>query len=256
MIKSSQHAPISYIDRLSNNVDQYIESVIEHPDVRLNEFLALQAYADLKNPRQLLEVPAEGKMLELLYPSAMIDRADFLKLHLNHYADDVMLTNWDLDGITAESYDALLAVVPFHHANAQEKQRYVAGAWQVLKPGGVLAIAEVEENSAEHQFLDGFINAHTASGHCGAYPNEGFTEVLIHQGFAQVSTAIQACPWLFHSEVELHAYLSKLFGLTPMPVEVLISALKACLGLTYQDGKIAMNWSLRYFRGIKHAHGI
>ncbi len=256
MNKSSQPEPISYIERLSNNVDQYIESVIDYPDVRLNEFLALQSYANLNSPQRLLEVPAEGKMLELLYPMANIDRADFLKLHLSNYAENVMLTNWDLDGIAADTYDALLAVVPFHHANAKEKQCYVTGAWQALKPGGVLAIAEVAEDSPEHHFLDGFINAHTASGHCGAYPTQAFTQVLLNHGFTDVSTTMLACPWIFHSEAELHTYLTRLFGLTTMSVETLIAALEICPGLQRKDGRIVMSWSLRYFRGVKRAHGI
>jgi hypothetical protein len=144
-------------------------------------------------------------------------------------------------------------VVPFHHANAEEKQQYVAGAWNVLQPGGVLALGEVESGSPVHRFLDGFINDHTPTGHKGDYPDARFDDVLIQQGFTDVSSEVRACPWVFESEDALVAYMNRLFALKPMPRGFLLDALNASLGLQEKDGLLQLNWSLRYFRGVKRS---
>lgn len=256
MSSSAPFQPLSYEDRLSRNVDQYIKSVIDFPQVRYREFAELHAVAALDEAQQILEVPAEGKMLELFYPNALIERADFLQLHVRNYAEQVMRTNWALHGLAAHRYDALLAVVPFHHANEQEKAQYLAGAWRVLKTGGVLAFGEVEADSRVHQFLDGFVNAHTESGHIGAYPTASLNSVLQAQGFQEVHSANRDCPWRFESETALHSYVCQLFGLRPIGIDVLLKALDELLGLHDENGQIYLNWSLRYFRGVKHATAV
>lgn len=242
---------LSYQDRLSAHIDHYIQAVIDEPSVRLNEFQQLKSYAEVTNPIRVLEVPAEGKVLEMFYPGARIDRADFLKLQTSHYANSVMVTDWALTGIEHNVYDAVLAVVPFHHANASQKQLYVSGAWRALQPGGVLALGEVEADSAVHHFLDGFINSNTDTGHKGNYPDKHFNQVLVQQGFGEVSSEVRACPWVFVSEESLFTYMNRLFSLKPISQCDLLDALKDCLGLYEKDGSLYLNWSLRYFRGVK-----
>ena len=251
MAQDLDKAPSSYEERLSDHIDDYIQSVIDSPAVRLNEFLQLKEFAALPAASRLLEVPAEGTMLELAYPDAIVERADFIKLGVPQYADNVMLTNWDFIDIPRLAYDGVLAVVPFHHAVPDEKKRYVAGAWEALKPGGVLALGEVEAGSSVHRFLDGFIDDHTFTGHRGSYPDRNFVHVLEAQGFRHVTTQIRSCPWVFDSEESLHAYMTRLFGLKPMSVNALVDALAQCLGLQVHDDRILVNWSLRYFRGVK-----
>lgn len=242
---------LSYGERLDQHIDQYIESVLDSPKVRLNEFLELKKFANLDNTTLLLEVPAEGRVLELLYPDAIIHRADFLKLRVDAYADAVMVTDWAFGGIQRNAYQAVLAVVPMHHANAAEKQQYLAGAWGVLQTGGVLALGEVDFGSPLHYFLDGFINENTITGHKGDYPDARFEDALIQQGFSDVSSQVLACPWVFESEDELVSYMNRLFALKPMHRDYLLNALNDNLGLKEIGGSLHLNWSLRYFRGVK-----
>lgn len=245
--------PLSYVDRLSQHVDDYILSVIEQPSVRLREFEELKDYAGLMNPRDILEVPAEGKVLDLLYPEAKIHRADYLKLNIADYGDDVMVTDWGLAGIHADFFDAVLAVVPMHHASREEKRDYLKGAHRSLKNSGVLAFGEVEDGSDVHRFLDEFINQHTCTGHKGEYPRLDFTSELESAGLIEVSSERRDCPWCFDSLDALYAYMMRLFALDPMTLNDLVDSLDAYLGLTQADGKIMINWSLCYFRGIKAA---
>jgi SAM-dependent methyltransferase len=243
--------PLSYKDRLKTHLDSYIRAVIDNPDVRLNEFHQLKSYAALRNPTRVLEVPVEGKVLEMCYPGVRIDRADFLQPKANHYANPVMLTDWALTGVEPSLFDAVLAVAPFHHANSTQKRLYVRGAWRALRPGGVLAVGEVEADSAVHRFLDGFINNHTLTGHKGNYPDRHFNQVLIQEGFAGVESEVRACPWRFPTAEALFLYMNRLFALKPISQCHLLAALEETLGLYEKNGSLYLNWSLRYFRGVK-----
>lgn len=244
----------SYADRLGTHIDAYQETVIAHPAVRHGEFAALRDHAGLLAPRRLLEVSAEGRMLDRLYPEAEIVRADFLRVTLAGYAQAVAVTDWGLAGMGDACFDGVLSIVPIHHASPEEKVAYLRGAWRVLRPGGVLAFGEVEADSPEHHFLDGFVARHTATGHTGMYPAAAFAAVLEDQGFTAVATARRRCPWMFASEADLYRYLTRLFALRGVPPRQLLDAVDRQLGLQAgPGGAVAMAWSLRYFRGMRGA---
>jgi SAM-dependent methyltransferase len=244
-----------YLQRMTGHVDDYFQTVIDFPEVRANEFLRLCDFARLPSAPstslQVLEVPAEGPILERLLPQAKISRADFLEVRLPEYVDKIKVTDWDLSGIEANSFDAVLSIVPIHHANAAQKQAYVDAAFRVLKPGGRLAFAEVEMGSRVQIFLDEFVNKNTVTGHRGDYPGESFCDNFSQSGFMAVQSQIIACPWRFESRQLAQDYVPRLFALKPMPGADLLAALDSYLGLSQRSGQVWMDWSLRYFCGIK-----
>jgi len=250
----SAHTVLSYADRLGDHLDDYLAAVLDHPAVRDREFAELKAYARLDTARVLLEFPTEGRMLDRHFPAARVERADLLQpsqRRLGSYASDVMLTDWSLRGLLARRYDAVLCVVPIHHASAQEKRQFAAGCARVLTAGGVLCFGEVEQGSQEMQFLDGFVDRHTPTGHCGEYPTASFAEVMRDAGFEQVTTEVRRCPWRFSSTTAMHAYLSQLFALRPIPEAELVAAVRAGPGLRVLSDGVELGWSLRYFRGTR-----
>lgn len=250
-------ATTSYQDRLSQHIDAYLSLVTNHPKVRLSEFESLAEYAQINHALNILEAPAEGRILEQLYPAAHIDRADFLKIRASEYADKVLVTDWSLANINNSYYDAVLSLAPIHHANHTEKSQYVLGAHKALKPNGVLAFGEVEAGSSLHRFLDEFIHQHSFSGHVGQYPNADFTSVLEGAGFDHVSSDIKLSYWRFDSADFLYQYMTQLFALKPMAKAYLLDAVHAYLGilenhgLSENNGQLSINWPLRFYRGVK-----
>jgi hypothetical protein len=240
----------SYKERLQTHIDDYLRLVTDYPSVRYNEFNSLVRYADLANPKQILEVPAEGRVLERFYPDAMITRADLVPVKGTKEAA-YTLTDWSLSNIKSSYYDAVLALATLHHATASQKKNYIEGAYICLKSGGVIAFGEVEEASSLSIFLDEFVDQYSYTSHHGEYPEPNFSQVMEDAHFKNVTSDRLNCNWVFDSEAQLYKYITQLFGLRPMDEKLLLTALSDLLGFEMVDEKIHLNWQLLFFRGVK-----
>lgn len=240
---------LPYKNRLSGHIEQYISAVIDNPKVRYDEFSKLSAVADLVFPKNILEFSAEGRMLEYFYSHALIHRADLLDMTKTSQSA-VIGTTWDMMNLKSLQYDAVLSIVPIHHATDTEKMSYLKGAFRVLRPGGVLAFAEVEEGSPVHAFLDGFVNQYSRAGHIGAYLKASFTQQMCSAGFEDVTTVLKPVVWHFLNEEDMCAFMIKLFALDSPPQNTLLHVLQTQLGLSQDIHGIHLNWPLRYFRGV------
>lgn len=245
------NAPQNYADRLGSHIDAYLALVAECPDVRLEEFSSLTQFARLPHARTVLEVPAEGPVLDRLLPESRITRAELVKLRLPGYGDQIVMTDWGLTNLPADEYDAVLALAPLHHADHNQKREYVAGAHRVVRESGVLAFGEVERGSAVAAFLDGYVNTHSPVGHRGAFLDEQFEEVISSAGFIDVESQRIDFHWVFPDEATLEMYLTRLFRLSPLPAGKLTADVRDLLGIDEVGGSLRMRWALRYFRGVK-----
>ncbi len=248
MIENQQTT--SYKQRLQTHIDHYLRLVTDYPSVRYQEFYSLVRYADLTNPKQILEVPAEGQILEHFYSNAMITRADLVPVKSTKEAV-YTLTDWSLNNIKASYYDAVLALAPLHHATATQKKHYIEGAYTCLKNDGVLAFGEVENASKLSVFLDEFVNEHSYTSHHGEYPETSFMQVMEEAQFKAVTSDRLNCNWIFDNQTHMVDYMTQLFGLKPIQEKLVLTALSDILGFKQVGEKVHLNWELLFFRGVK-----
>ena len=156
-VRPQDAALTTYGARFESEDGSYVRVTTRFPEVRMSEFRNLKAYAAIRNPGRLLEVPAEGRILDSLYPDAVIVRAEFVQPRPDEH--DVVWTDWSLQGIGEDQFDGVLSITPIHHADAEQQARYVAASHRVLRRNGVLVLAEPERDSAVARFLDGFVHA-------------------------------------------------------------------------------------------------
>jgi hypothetical protein len=248
MIENQQTT--SYKQRLETHINHYLRLVTDYPSVRYHEFNSLVRYADLANPKQIIEVPAEGQILERFYPDAMITRADLVPVKGTKEAA-YTLTDWSLSNIKSSYYDAVLALAPLHHATASQKKHYIEGAYTCLKNEGVIAFGEVENASKLSVFLDQFVNEHTYTSHHGEYPETSFMQVMEEAQFKEVTSDRLNCNWIFDSQTQMLDYMTQLFELKPIQEKLFLKALSDILGFKHVGEKIHLNWELLFFRGVK-----
>jgi len=237
------------------HIDCYLALVAECPDVRMEEFSSLTQFARLTRLHAILEVPAEGPVLERLLPESQITRAELVKLRLPGQGDKIIVTDWGMTNVPEGRYDAVLALAPLHHADEEQKRQYVTGAHRVVRQGGVLAFGEAEQGSAVAGFLDGYVNEHSPGGHRGAYLDKRFEEVIHAAGFTDVESKRIDFHWVFPDETTLEMYLTRLFRLEPLPAGELTADVQRLLGIDRDGTVLRMRWSLRYFRAVKPRAG-
>lgn len=238
-----------YAQRFAGHIDGYIDATLGAKEVRQREFEALYAFAGLDEPSSILEFPTEGAVADY-YPRARIEYADQVRVGAAQLAARVQITDYAFSGIEG-GFDAVLSVVPIHHADAIQKACYLHAARRVLNPGGTLAFAEVGAGTTVHRFLDEFVDAHTAGGHRGEYPEPGFTRQMEQAGFARVVTGRTRFPWVFNSGRELARFCTRAFVLDAMTEHELLAAVDRYLGLREVGGKLHMNWELLLFKGVR-----
>jgi hypothetical protein len=239
-----------YGSRFATHIGDYISLATQFPTIRAREFEALVNFADLRRPKSVLEAPAEGRIIERFLPKTNVVRADMMEVK-SADAGHIDLTNWTLANFENDRFDAVLSIVPIHHAGEEEKRAYVDGAFRVLRANGVLAFGEVQRNSKVHIFLDEFVNTYSKTGHVGAYVERDFLTTLDDVGFEQTSSELLNCDWIFDSYDAVFFYVTRLFDLEGLTHDVLIEILATQFGLKRDRDKIVMPWELLFFRGVK-----
>jgi SAM-dependent methyltransferase len=240
----------SWEKRFNDTHDDYFRISFKYPDVRLNEFISLREMAK-REFKKILEFPADGMMLNVLYPEAHIDRAELIEADFSSYPNPPMITDFSFSNIEHDTYEAIMSITPMHHSSCIDQENYLSAAYKCLKNNGILVLGEVIKGSKEAKFLDGFVNTFSYNGHEGNYPSQALKAEIEKVGFLDVEVKVKKCPWVFQDEDQMIIFVTKIFGLKQLKPSFLLSNLETMLGLYEHNNKIYLDWELIYFKGMK-----
>jgi hypothetical protein len=240
----------SWEKRFNDTYDDYFRIGFTCPKVRINEFMCLREMAK-REFEKILEFPADGMMLNVLYPEAHIDRADLMEADFSSYANPPMITDFSFSNIEHNSYEAIMSITPMHHSSCIDQINYLNAAYKCLKNNGILVLGEVFKDSKVAKFLDGFVNTYSYNGHKGNYPSKALKEEIEKAGFSDVEVKVKKCPWVFQDEDQMVIFVTKILGLKQLNRTFLLSNLETGLGIYEHKNKIYLDWELIYFKGLK-----
>ncbi len=209
-----------------------------------------------------------------LHPSdVVLDAAaagGFLSQHLQQHHDQVIALDpcFDLSRLAAEtglnsvcaslttlpfqahSFDKILCLVSLHHET--QLQQFLHSAQRILKPGGFLVIAEVEQDSAPATFLNQFVDQHSRLGHQGDFFSAHYLGQIQQAGFLVHQSTYQSYHWQFQSRRQLTEAIQMMFGIDQANLSQISQAIEDILGTdALQNGSIGMRWGLRYVNCMK-----
>lgn len=151
------------------------------------------------------------------------------------------------------AFDAVVSIATLHHFDNRlegtgERGRIAAleTFYQMLRPGGRLALADVLHGSMAQRYFDRIDDPRHAAphGHPHDFPTkERLLELLAQAGFKEVSFELAEVPWSFASPQEAAAFVHTLHNAT-VPEEESFRVAQEMLGLTKTGSRFELGWDL------------
>ena len=251
-------SPPSYEDIFDARGHLYNEAVSRCPGAREAERAALLDRLDARPGQVIGDAPAGGGYvadgIRIRHRDSVeivcIEPARRFGAAINPVFR-VLHDSLDKTRLESGALDGVASLAGLHHFEVKDPV-YVEWA-RLIRSGGRLAVADVEEGTRTGEFLNTFVDAHTPGGHKGVFLHEGeFSERLTAAGFASVQEERLAVPWLFSDKGAMAEFCSGLFGIQSAGLDEVESALRGIVGVDEsEDGSCRLRWELRYATALR-----
>ncbi len=148
-------------------------------------------------------------------------------------------------GLPGGSFDAVASLAGLHHIVDRNS---VYREWRrLLKPGGRLVVADVQDGTGTGDFLNGFVDQHTPGGHQGVFFTDGeLTQRLKECGFGEVTEDLIDVPWHFTSVENMIRFCRQLFAIESAGADETLAALRETVGVDQPEPDcVVLQWQLR-----------
>lgn len=238
----------TYAEIFARRAASYHGAMARWPHVRDAEFAMVLAPLHLHPGARLVDVPAGGGYLARYLPKgvryvAVEPSADFFHACPEAPGRARVLGHADATGLDTASVDAVVSLAGLHHA--PDLDAVFRELRRILRTGGTLVAADVEEGSPTAAFLNGFVDRNNSMGHKGVFFDGATAARLATAGFDILSDTQEPVPWRFASAADCGGYCKALFGIDRADEADVASALLDGLGHDRETGGIAVRWSLR-----------
>lgn len=249
-----QHQSISdsYQDIFELRADTYHEAMTQCPAARAREFEAIVSFSSLQPGSVVADIPSGGGYLES-YISNTVSGIIAVEPTRQFYARceetrllKKLLSPLEAIDIADETIDAIISLAGLHHV--VDRATVFNELRRILKPDGVLCIADVRLGSDVDRFLNVFVDQYNSLGHEGWFIDRGFKQALTSARFAIEKNQVIPYSWNFHDVEEMVRFCILLFGLDDATPDTVHAGIEHYLGYTTDSAGCQMNWELEFLR--------
>lgn len=141
------------------------------------------------------------------------------------------------------SVDYIVSLAGLHHEPSLP--RVFDEMHRLLKPGGMVVLADVAVDTAPARFLNGFVAENCPLGHDGRFLDEQTAPALSAAGLTIADDRMVEVPWSFRNLDEAGEFCRHLFGMTGRSAPETAEAMEREIGFDVEDGKPRLRWTLR-----------
>jgi ubiquinone/menaquinone biosynthesis C-methylase UbiE len=230
----------------------YNEAGSRCPQARVRERAALLDLLQAKPGEVICDAPAGGGYVADGIRARLGDRARVICVEpARRFASAISpvfeIRHDAMDALTFEdaSIDAVASLAGLHHF--ADKLPVFREWGRVVRPGGRVAVADVQADTDVAAFLNTFVDAWTPGGHDGIFLRPGeLSASLASVEFEPVAEELREVPWEFSDEPTMAMFCRTLFGLTKATVEQVHVGMKDYLRVETTATGVRFLWRLRY----------
>jgi SAM-dependent methyltransferase len=254
-------SPDSYYERVrhysAERVAPFNAANRRCPQAREIERRLLIDRLDLRPGLVVLDTGSGGGYLIDGFPATVLQQATIICTDTAEYFVSSIPTPFlrvvcGMDALTLadQTADRVSNLAGLHHV--ERKAAFFAESYRILKPGGLVAVADVKLGTRPATWLNGPVDRMTDIGHQGMFVEAGeFSALLRNAGFSDVEERHEVYKWTFNCWVELVDFTRDLFRLTKASREEIEHAILDYL-IVWRDGNsAAFEWELTYASGRK-----
>lgn len=246
-----------YIDTFNFRGKSYNAAMQSFPGARRLELDAILDRLNMKKAAAFCDAPAGGGYLsEGIYEKFGKDVAITCIEPAIEFGSDIQVIanviNTTIDDIPLpdNSFDGLGSLAGLHHILNRAP---IFAEWgRLMRPGGVISVADVQVGSPVGKFLNEYVDRYTPQGHDGYFiARNELSDLLSGIGCEQVEESLVPVPWQFAKREHVGSFCKQLFFLENISAEEVTEAVDAYLGISRNDetGGWQMYWELCYASG-------
>jgi cyclopropane fatty-acyl-phospholipid synthase-like methyltransferase len=243
----------SYQDIFNQRGKLYHQGMLEFPLARQEEFKHIIQLADLQDDQIVCDIPSGGSYLKnFIDKSVKLISIETSQQFLNAISEDHhLLYTENINNILLKSHsiDRIISLAGLHHVESREK--FYQECDRLLKPNGILCLADGFENSKVAQFLNEFVNQYNSMGHQGIFLNNQDLISLKNVGFNLVFSENINYYWSFKNISDMVEFCKLLFGIDQANEQTILEGIKQYLGYNIVNNQCKMNWQLYFIKAIK-----